>query len=151
MDEFAKQVLEMKERVTELSRSYAILLVLQDTGNCKRYSKVYLDHRDFFNAIASSLFQGFCVITYQLFDYKRTDVKSLPSLVKNLAHIDSDLERRLATNIAAHRELLDKYFAYRHKIFAHRDKEKSPHQIFGSVPKPRAKREMETIVRLARN
>lgn len=91
------------------------------------------------------------MITYQLFDNKRSDVKSLPRIIQYLSSLNPSLERRLSLNIDAQQALLDKYFTYRHKIFAHRDKAKSPHEVFGSVPKPRAKREMEAIVRLARN
>jgi len=148
---FADHVREMNERVTELSRSNAILWVLQDASNYNRYNKVFFNRPDFFNAIASSLHQEFCVITYQLFDNKRNDVKSLPSLIKYLSSLDAALERKLKSNIDAQQALLDKYFAYRHKIYAHRDKAKSPWDIFGEVPKPLAKREMEAIVRLARN
>ena len=147
----ADHVREMNERVTELSRSNAILWVLQDTKNYNHYNKVFHNRPDFFNAIASSLHQGFCVITYQLFDNKRNDVKSLPSLINYLSSLDPALERELKSNIDVQQALLDKYFAYRHKIYAHRDKAKSPSDIFGEVAKPLAKREMEAIVRLARN
>src|SRR2546421_3516104 len=107
---FADHVREMNERVIELSRSHAILWVFIDPGNCKRYSKVIHDHQDFFQAIASSLFQGFCVITYQLFDKKRSDVKSLPSLINYLSSLNLGLKRQLKSNIDAERLLLDKYF-----------------------------------------
>jgi len=148
---FADHVREMNERIIELSRSYAILWVFIDPGNCKRYSKVIRDHQDFFDAIASSLFQGFCVITYLLFDSKRSDVKSLPSLINYLSSLNPTLERQLKFNIDAQRPLLDKYFSFRHKIYAHRDKAKSPWELFGKVPKARVKREMQAIVRLSRN
>jgi hypothetical protein len=151
MSVFAEHVREMNERVIELSRSHAILWVLQDTSNYKRYSTVFRNRPDFFDAIAISLFQGFCVITYQLFDKKRGDVKSLPSLIKHLSSLNPGLGRRLNSNIDAQQALLDRYFCYRHKIFAHRDKKKSPSEVFGSVQKSRAKREMEGIVCLARN
>lgn len=144
---FAEHVREMNERVIELSRSYAIFWVF--IGSYKRYSKVIEDHRDFFDAIASSLLQGFCVITYQLFD-KRADVKSLPRILDYLTSLDSALEQRLRLKIDAQALLLQRFFAYRHKIFAHRDRAKSPWEVFGSVPKTRLKREMKTIVRLSR-
>ena len=141
----------MTERVIELSRSHAILWVFIDTGNCKRYAAVIRDQEDFFDAMAGSLFQGFCVITYLLFDSKRSDVKSLPSLISYLSSLNPALERQLKSNLDAQRPLLDKYFSFRHKIYAHRDKSKSPWELFGTVPKPRLKREMDAIVRLSRD
>jgi hypothetical protein len=145
---FADDVSEMNERVTELSQSHAILWVLQDSGNFKLYSEVFRFHRDYFYPTVSSLFQGFCVITYLLFDNKRSDVKSLPHLIGCLNHT---LEQELNQNIKNQKPLLDKYFNYRHKIFAHRDKSKSPAELFGEQKKIRVKSEMEAIVRLAQN
>lgn len=147
---FAERVREMNERVIELSRSNAILWVFIDTGNCKRYSEAIRDHKDFFDTIASSLFQSFCVTTYLLFDSKRSDVKSLPNLINFLSSLNPALEQQLKSTIDAQRPLLDKYFSFRHKIYAHRDKAKSPWDLFGKVPKPRLKREMEAIVCLSR-
>lgn len=66
---FADDVREMNERVTELSQSHAILWVLQDSENFKLYSEVFRFHRDYFYPTVSSLFQGFCVITYLLLVY----------------------------------------------------------------------------------
>ena len=76
MDAFAAEVREINERVIELSRSYAIFWVF--ISSYKRYSKVIDDHRDFFDSIASSLLQGFCVITYQLSDF--TSARLTPRL-----------------------------------------------------------------------
>jgi len=148
MDAFAAEVREINERVIELSRSYAIFWVF--ISSYKRYSKVIDDHRDFFDSIASSLLQGFCVITYQLFD-KRADVKSLPRILNYVASFDPALEQRLRMNIDAQTPLLERFFSYRHKIYAHRDKAKSPWEVFGSMPKTRLKREMKTIVGLSRD
>lgn len=145
---FADDVREMYERVTELSRSNAIFWVFLAPENYKRYSKVIEDHRDFFDAIASSLLQGFCVITYQLFD-KRGDVKSLPALINYLASLNQVLEQRLKTRVDSKKPLLDKFFSFRHKIYAHRDKSKAPWEAFGTQSKTRLKVEMEAIVHLA--
>ena len=145
---FADDVREMNERVIELSRSYAIFWMFCDIENCKRYSDVIRHHQNFFDAIASSLFQGFCVITYQLFD-KRGDVKSLPELISYLTSLDQKLERRLKSSIDSQRPLLDNFFSFRHKIYAHRDKSKQPWEVFGNPSKIRIKSEMEAIVDLA--
>lgn len=145
---FVDDVREMNDRVIELSRSHAILWVFWDSENNRHYSDVIRDHHDFFYAIGSSLFQGFCVITYQLFD-KRGDVKSLPELIGYLSSLDQKLEGRLKSNIDSQRPLLDKYFSYRHKIYAHRDKSKRPWEVFGNQSKTRVKSEMKAIVDLA--
>jgi hypothetical protein len=145
---FSEDIWEMNERVIELSRSYAILWVFWDSENNKRYSDVIKDHQDFFYAIGSSLFQGFCIITYQLFD-KRGDVKSLPDLINYLTSLDQKLEQQLKSKIDSQRPLLDKFFSFRHKIYAHRDKSKRPWEVFGNQSKTRIKSEMKAIVDLA--
>jgi len=145
---FIDDVSEMKDRVVELTRSHAILWVLWDSENCKHYSHVIESHVDFFRAIDSSLFQGFCVITYQLFD-RRGDVKSLPELIGYLSSLNPKLERQLKSKIDSQKPLLDKFFTYRNKIYAHRDKSKPPWEVFGNQPKLRVKSEMKAIVDLA--
>ena len=113
-----EDVSEMKDRVVELTRSYAILWVLWDIENNKRYSHVIEIHRDLFCGIAASLFQGFCVITYQLFD-KRRYVKSMQELIGHLSSSDPRLEQQLASKIDSQRSLLDKFIDYRNNIFLH--------------------------------
>lgn len=154
MAAIADQVREMCERVIELSRTYAILWVFMDPGNSKRFAGAIREHQDFFDAIASSLHQGFCVITFLLFDHdvkKRGNVKSLPVLINDVPSLNGDQKLRLSSIINSQKVLLKKYFTYRHKIYAHRDKAKSPWEIFAPGPKARVKREMEAVVRLARD
>lgn len=145
---FVDNVREMNGSVIELSRSHAILWVFWDNENNKLYSQVIKDHPDFFDAIAASLSLGFCVITYRLFD-KGGNVMSLPKLISYLSSIDQKLEQRLRSNIDSQRPLLDKYFSYRNKIYAHRDKPKRPCEVFGNQLKPQVKSEMKVIVDLA--
>jgi len=145
---FIEDVVEMKDRVVELTRSHAILWVLWDTENNKRYSPVIESHQDYFQGIGSSLFQGFCVITYQLFD-KRNDVKSMQDLISYLSSLNPKLEHQLKSNINSQKPLLDKFFSYRNNIFAHRNKAKRPWAVFGQQSKTRIKCEMKAVVDLA--
>jgi hypothetical protein len=145
---FIEDVVELKDRVVELTRSHAILWVLWDTENDKRYASVIESHQDYFQGIGSSLFQGFCVITYQLFD-KRNDVKSMPDLISYLSSLNPKLEQQLKSNINSQKPLLDKFFSYRNNIFAHRNKAKRPWDVFGKQSKTRIKSEMKAIVDLA--
>jgi hypothetical protein len=145
---FIEDVVELKDRVVELTRSHAILWVLWDTENNKRYSHEIESHWDYFQGVGSSLFQGFCVITYQLFD-KRNDVKSMPDLISYLSSLNPKLEQQLKSNINSQKPLLDKYFSYRNNIFAHRNKAKRPWDVFGKQSKTRVKSEMKGIVDLA--
>jgi hypothetical protein len=142
-------VREMNGMVVELARSHAIFWVLLDHGSRKQYSKVFGDHRDFFDATPNALFQGFCVITYALFDDKRTDIKSLPRLINRLTS-NPALQQELRSKIDAEQRLLQKFVTFRHKIFAHRDKAKSPADWFGKIHKAQLRRDMESVVRLAR-
>jgi len=145
---FVDNVCEMNGSVIELSRSYAILWVLWNKENNKIYSQVIKDHPDFFGAISDSLFLGFCVITYRLFQ-DAENVLSLPSLINYLSSIDQKLKELLTLQVEGQRPLLKKYIAYRHKIYAHRDKSKRPREVFGSQLKPHVKSEMKAIVNLA--
>jgi hypothetical protein len=145
---FTEDIVEMRDRVVELTRSHAVLWMLWNKKNCKRYASVIENHQDFFQAIASSLFQGFCVITYQIFD-KRGDVKSLHELISYLSSLNPKLEGQLKSDINSQKPLLDKFFSYRNKIYGHRDKSKRPWEIFGVQSKSRLKNEMKAIVNLA--
>jgi hypothetical protein len=152
MATFADDVRELSGIVTELSRTYAIHRALINRFTYKRYSRAIENHRDFFNAIASSLIQGFCVMTYQLFDSgKRGDVKSLPVLLNNMTSSNPVLEKKLRSDIEAQKQLLKKYFDFRHKIFAHRDKSKPPWEVWGTQSKKIVRVETKTIVRLAQD
>ncbi len=145
---FVDNVCEINGSVIELSRSYAILWVFWDKENNNIYFQVIKDHPDFFGAIADSLFLGFCVITYRLFQDAES-VLSLPCLINYLSSIDQKLSQQLTLKIEGQRPLLKKYISYRHKIYAHRDKSKRPREVFGSQLKPRVKSEMKAIVNLA--
>ena len=91
-------VREMVERVIELSRSYAIWWELVEKANFERFSQVIGNHDDFFAATTHSLFQGFTVITYQLFE-TRKDTTSLRTLVNSLASTDPALAAKLEAAI----------------------------------------------------
>ena len=139
---------EMIERVVELSRSYAIWWELQKKPNTKRYAPVFQSHQDFFGAIVHSLLQGFCVITYQLFE-KRKDTKSIRSLADNLSPSNPVLASELHAQIDVHKPLLGKVFFIRGGVYAHRNKAQTPHATFAAArltPK-----EMKAVVHLAQN
>jgi hypothetical protein len=139
---------EVKDRVVELTRSHKILWVLWNTENNKGYFPVIQSRYDFFQGIGSSLFQGFCVTTYQLFD-KRSDVTSMPELIGRLKSSDPQIEQHLRSKIDFQKPLLGKFFSYRSNIFAHRNKARRPWEIFGKQSKTKVKGEMKLIVDLA--
>jgi len=147
---FVEDIVEMKDTVVELTRCHTILWTLWNAKNCKRYAQVIEYHQDYFQGVATSLFRGFCIITYQIFD-KRGDVKSFPELIGYLSSLNPKLERQLKANIDSQKPLLDKFFSYRNKIYAHRDKSKRPWEIFGQQSKTRVKSEMKAILGLAQN
>src|SRR5882757_4426706 len=104
---FIDDVRELNGSVINLSRSHAILKAF-DLDTCKRYSREIKERCDFFDTLSSSMFQGFCIITYQLFDVgKRGDVKSLQTLICYLASSDPNLERKLKSSIDAQNPILD--------------------------------------------
>jgi hypothetical protein len=141
-------VSEMLERAVELSRSYAIWWELQKKPNAKRYAAAFQDHQDYFEAIIHSLLQGFCVITYQLFE-RRKDTTSVRSLIEELADSDSALAAQSRAQIDALKPIIGKVFSIRGNVYAHRNKAQKPYATFADARlKPK---EMRAVVFLAQN
>ena len=132
MTPHASAVREMLERVIELARSYAIWWELVEQSNFDRFSQVIANHEDFFAATTHSLFQGFTVITYQLFERSK-DITSLRSLVDALALTDAALARKLQTDIEAKLPILKKAFSIRGNVYAHRNKSQAPEALFAAA------------------
>lgn len=138
----------MIERVIELSRSYAIWWQLVEKSNRDRFSQVIENHDDFFAATTHSLFQGFTVITYQLFERSKKTT-SLRSLVDALALTDPTLAQKLQTNIEAMLPVLNKAFSIRGNVYGHRNKSKSPEAFFAAADL--TSNQMREILDLARD
>ena len=87
-------------------------------------------------------------MVYQLFD-KRSDSKSLVSLINELNRTNPSLAQQLQTKITKATSSLSKVVSLRHKVFAHRDKSSAPQVWFSAVrltPK-----EMKALVVLAQD
>lgn len=125
-------VREMIERVTELSRSFSVWWTLVNKSNFARYSSAINDHLDFFETTSHSLFQGFSVLAYQLFEL-RHDTNSISGLVKSLGPSHAALKQKLSDEIAAKRPLLGKVFTIRNNIYAHRNSRQPPEDFFSAV------------------
>jgi hypothetical protein len=137
----------MIERVIELSRSYTIWWALVNKENYDRYKNVIDSHEDYFATIIQSLFQGFSVITYQLFE-RRKNTTSLPILLEELSATDSALARSLQDEIKQMEPLLGKAFSIRCKIYAHRNKSLAPEAVFNDAKL--SPNDMEAIVSLSK-
>lgn len=144
----AAAVREVIERVIELSRSYAIWWTLVNKQNFEKYNKVIDSHADFFEATIHSLFQGFSVITYQLFE-RRRDTTSIPRLIEDLTSSDPALAEQLKVAIDAKKALLIKIFEVRCKVYAHRNKSKPPESVFADAGL--SANEMQSVVAFARD
>ena len=147
-EKHAPAVKEMIERVIELTRSYTIWWQLVEQSNFERFSQVIDNYRDFFEATTHSLFQGFTVITYQLFD-KRKGTTSLQSLVKALALADAVLAKKLQTAIDEKLPLLQKVYSIRCNVYAHRNKSQPPEVLFEEIKL--LSEQMREILDLARD
>ena len=141
-------VREMIERVIELSRSYSVWWTLVNRENFEKYSQAIEDHKDYFETTSHSLFQGFSVITYQLFE-TRSDTINIPSLVKELAPSNPSLSSALSASVNAMRPLLGKAFAIRNNVYGHRTKKQPPEDVFAAAGI--TSDEMRTIVLLAQD
>lgn len=139
---------EMVERVIELSRSYAIWWELVEKSNFERFSQVIDSYEDFFSATTHSLFQGFTVMTYQLFETNR-ETTSLRTLVNSLKSTDPVLAAKLQAAIDSRLPLLKKAFSIRGNVYAHRNKSQPPETFFAAAALSAA--EMREIRDLARD
>ena len=84
-------VRELIERVIELSRCYANWWELVNRDNFGRYEAQIRNHEDYFAATAHALFQNFVVISYQLFERRPADTKSITSLIEDMTATHPDL------------------------------------------------------------
>ena len=142
-------VREMIERAIELARRFSVWWRLVNSVDFKRYETVVNDHVDFFAPTLHSLFESFAVITYQLFeDRKRKDTISIPSLINDLVKSDPLLSQYLRSLVDQHRPVLKKAFAIRCGVYAHRNKNQPPEEIFSAAELSIA--EMETIVNITK-
>ncbi|MGA7799843.1 MAG: hypothetical protein WCC36_03450 [Gammaproteobacteria bacterium] len=144
-------VREMIERVIELSRTYAIWWALVNQQNFEKYRAVINGHSDFFEATTHSLFQGFSVITYQLFETRRRkrDTNSIPRLIDDLKSSDAALARQLELAVDENRPLLGNFFDIRGSVYAHRNKAKTPERVFAAAGVSAKK--MQAVVALAQD
>lgn len=141
-------VRELIERAIELSRSYAVWRTLVNKESFERHEKVISDYHDFFSATTHSLFQGFSVITYQLFE-RRKDTTSIPSIIDRFESTHPAQARQLKDAIAAQKPLLGKVFLIRNNVYAHRNRLK-PLECFFSKAGLTAI-EMESVVRFTQD
>lgn len=141
-----KTIEEMSDQVAALTRTYVIWWLLKEKKNMERYSPTMQLYPEFFGTVIESLIQGFCVITYQLFDHNHGN-KSLIALLKDTENVDAARAKVLTAKIDGHRPLLHKVFSIRGSVYAHRNKNESPEGIFKKVKL--SPNQMKAIVDLA--
>ena len=123
---------ELIERAIELARRFGVWWQLVNKASFAMNEAVVLDHEDFFATTSHALFESFSVITYQLFETRR-DTISIPAIVTQLASTQPALAERVSGLIEQQRPLLQKAFAIRCGIYAHRSKRQAPEAIFASA------------------
>jgi len=122
-------IFELKERVIEVSRSYAICMELVVPENNK-YQKTLTNFSNFFNPTAEVHFQSVVVGLYQLFDTRR-GTKSIPHLLKLAPQ--SELLRKLKEKCEWHSGTLKKVKKIRCEVYAHRNASRSPEEVLTQV------------------
>ena len=119
---------EMVEQVARLTQCYEIWWEIVNSKNVKRYDDVLQEYRDFFEPVAHILlWQGFFVICYQLFD-QRPDSKHIHLRIDQAAQTDARLADDMRKKIKKF-DVLTKVKTIRHKISAHRDRNRFPQQV----------------------
>jgi hypothetical protein len=141
-----KTIEEMSDQVAALTRTYAIWWLLKEKKNTERYSPTMQLYPEFFITTIESLIQGFCIITYQLFDHNHGN-KSLIALLKEMENVDTARAKRLTEKIDVQRPLLYKVFSIRGSVYAHRSKKESPERTFDNAKL--SPNQMKAIVNLA--
>ncbi|MGA3283403.1 MAG: hypothetical protein ABSD57_02940 [Verrucomicrobiota bacterium] len=119
---------EMVEQVARLTQCYEIWWEIANSKNVKRYDKVLQEYRDFFEPVTHILlWQGFFVICYQLFD-QRPDSKHIHFRIDQVAQTDARLADEMRNKIKNF-AVLTKIKTIRHKVSAHRDRNRFPQQV----------------------
>lgn len=119
---------EMVEQAARLTQCYVIWREVANSKNANRYHETLQEYRDFFEPVAHILlWQGFFVICFQLFD-ERQDSKHIKFRIEQVAQMNACLAeelRKKINNFAA----LTKIKAIRHKVSAHRGRDRFPQQV----------------------
>lgn len=82
--------------------------------------------------MAHSLLQGLFIISYQLCDHRR-DSKHIRSLIAEVSKRDAALGQQFSDQIDKF-AIARKIALIRHKVFAHRDKNLTPHETLKASP-----------------
>jgi hypothetical protein len=143
MSDFRNSVHEVVSIALELTRSRAIWWEIARKENTEKYALTMKAHWHFYAALRFSLEQGMFVMICQLFE-TRKDTKSIPNLIRELDGPNSDVAKKLRLEVQSLKPLLGKMFHVRGGVYAHRNRQSTPHDIFnkaGITP-----RHLETVV-----
>src|SRR6266436_6591958 len=105
---------EMVEQVIELVRYYALWWFFMEKSNAVRYDRTERNYPDFFITVADSLRCSFFATAYRLFD-KRSDVRSLDSLIRAVEYFDEPLASSLQKKADSITPIVKKIILLRHK------------------------------------
>jgi hypothetical protein len=72
------------------------------------------------------------VMIWQLFD-PRKDTKSIPNLTRELQKANPKVAEKLREEAQKLKPLLDKMSLVRHNVYAHRNRQSTPHDIFAQA------------------
>jgi hypothetical protein len=123
---------EIVEQVIRLTQCHTIWWRISDSEEVKNYNEAFQEHLNFFEPVRHILlWQGFFVICYQLFD-QRQDSKHIQFLIDLLARKDVQLADEMRKKIKDY-AVLNKVKTIRHKVSAHRERNRSPQQIVKDV------------------
>jgi hypothetical protein len=123
---------EMIEQVIRLTQCHTIWWKISDSEDVKNYNEAFQEHLNFFEPVRHILlWQGFFVICYQLFD-QRQDSKHIQFLIDLLARTDAQLADKMRKKINDY-AVLNKIKTIRHKVSAHRERNRPPQQVVKDV------------------
>lgn len=141
----------MIDVVVKISWSYEIFSALFENKdpNCESLEiKARKAHPEFFLAMNDSLLCGLCNGVALLFKRKEKET-SIYSLIKRVEESKPDLAKKLREQIQLHHNLVEKIRGIRNEFCAHRNKFKTPPQVFSEVQLHL--NELKTVVKLARH
>jgi hypothetical protein len=132
MTQIEKEIEEIVEQTIRLAQSHAIWWEIMNPQSATQFDSARREHLDFFEPVAHSFLQGLFIISYQLCDH-RGDSKHIRSLIAEVSKRDAALGQQLNDEIDKF-AIAGKFALIRHKVFAHRDKNRTPHETLKASP-----------------
>ena len=122
------------ESVVELTYCYEAWWSLVNRDNKASFGAPSERYDAFFSTASRSLLLSATVIAHQLFEKrKQGDTVSIETLLRSFPGANSQLEMQIRSEIKSNWPIVQKVFALRNEVYAHRSSASSPEDVFRKV------------------